>query len=653
MEYGKESLWGTNDKCILCGMTRTVQRWSLILAAVVLLTLPCGAGNDEGPLPYRWDDVERVVALGDVHGALEPLVSVLQSTGLVDPALHWSGGRTHLVSLGDLTDRGPDSRAVMDLLIRLQTEAEVAGGRVHVLLSNHEVMGVAGDLRYTTEEDFATWKDLEDAGVRDQAWSRFRASGEGVALKQRPARRRFDALFPPGFFGRIAAFSSSGQYGRWIRDLPAVIVVNRIAFVHAGFSAESTKLGGAELNRLHTDTLGTLMEDRETLTRNGALPPETAFAFQTSVLFEKLEESDPEIRRIGFRYLELLNSILFRPDGPLWYRGTAHNPEYDEAPIVDQALDALSADRLVIGHTVTSNNRVTSRFGGKVLRLDTGMNRQVYGGYSAALTFEDDAIQVVYPDEGLVAEPLPEAKEPEWKPDELEAFLSTAELILMEDIGTGITKPKRITLRAGNRKTRAIFKSVDVSLSKVTRVDDRIESRFKDSYRYEAAAYIIDKLLGLDMVPVTVIRDVSGTRGSVQYWLEDVVPGTDFQPAGEQGGFSPSLTVQEQRMHIFDFLIFNIDRNRGNKLYARDGSRLHLIDHSRAFRQTVEQPPGLEGRDLVLDPELRKRLAALDPGKLRSGLKGILTRPEISAVLQRRDMILQEIGPAAPTDALK
>ncbi|MBD3869458.1 MAG: metallophosphoesterase, partial [Acidobacteria bacterium] len=294
-------------------MMRTGQRWSLILAVVVLLTLPCGAGKDEGSPPYRWDGVERVVALGDVHGALDALVSVLQSTGLADPALHWSGGRTHLVSLGDLTDRGPDSREVMDLLIRLQPEAEVAGGRVHVLLSNHEVMGAAGDLRYTTREDFATWKDLEDAGMRDRAWSRFRTRAEGAALKQRGAKKLFEELFPPGFFGRTAAFSSSGRYGRWIRDLPAVIVINRTAFVHAGISAESAKLTGEELNRLHSDALGALMEDRESLIRNGTLAPETAFAFQTSALFEKLEESVPEIRRIGFRYLELLNSILFRP----------------------------------------------------------------------------------------------------------------------------------------------------------------------------------------------------------------------------------------------------------------------------------------------------------------------------------------------------
>src|SRR5688500_14236380 len=81
--------------------------------------------------------VERVIAFADVHGAYGDLVKLLKAVGVVDGDLHWSGGRTHLVSTGDLLDRGKDSRKVMDLLMRLQGEAAAAGGQVHEIGRAH------------------------------------------------------------------------------------------------------------------------------------------------------------------------------------------------------------------------------------------------------------------------------------------------------------------------------------------------------------------------------------------------------------------------------------------------------------------------------------------------------------------------------------
>ena len=95
----------------------------------------------------EWTGVERTVAVGDVHGDFEQFVMVLESAGLLDGEGNWVGGRTHLVQTGDVLDRGPDSRKVMDLLMKLEKQAEAAGGRVHVLIGNHEAMNVYGDLR--------------------------------------------------------------------------------------------------------------------------------------------------------------------------------------------------------------------------------------------------------------------------------------------------------------------------------------------------------------------------------------------------------------------------------------------------------------------------------------------------------------------------
>src|SRR5687768_648059 len=135
--------------------------------------------------------IDRVVAFADVHGAYAELLALLHDTAIVDAQDHWSAGQTHLVSLGDLLDRGADSRKVMDLLMRLQGEAKAAGGQVHVLLGNHEAMNILGDLRYVDAGEYASYADMETPAERAelrQAWETANGAGSGTA---------FDQKFPP------------------------------------------------------------------------------------------------------------------------------------------------------------------------------------------------------------------------------------------------------------------------------------------------------------------------------------------------------------------------------------------------------------------------------------------------------------------------
>ena len=77
--------------------------------------------------PCEFTGIERIVAMGDVHGAYDQLLPILKDAGIVDQRLRWSGGRTHFVLVGDVLDRGPDSRKVLDLYMRLEREASSAG----------------------------------------------------------------------------------------------------------------------------------------------------------------------------------------------------------------------------------------------------------------------------------------------------------------------------------------------------------------------------------------------------------------------------------------------------------------------------------------------------------------------------------------------
>ncbi|HNP63275.1 MAG TPA: metallophosphoesterase, partial [Woeseiaceae bacterium] len=196
-----------------------------LLALVALLAFAPAAWADE----WHYDNVERVVAIADIHGAFDAMTATLEKAKILDDDLNWSGGKAHLVVVGDILDRGPGSRRAMELLMRLESEAETAGGRVHVLFGNHETMPMTGDLRYVSDAEYAAFADDEDPAERSR-WLRLFAKRNGSDVEV--VRERFDREFPPGYFAMRRAFRADGRYGKWLLQKNIIVVINGTAFVH-------------------------------------------------------------------------------------------------------------------------------------------------------------------------------------------------------------------------------------------------------------------------------------------------------------------------------------------------------------------------------------------------------------------------------------
>lgn len=201
-------------------------RKQAIFVLLPFLTIPCTQARDSQQ--DTWSGVERIVAVGDVHGDSEALIAVLRSANLIDEKNSWSGGKAHFVQTGDVLDRGPDSRKAMDLLMQLETQAEQAGGRVHALIGNHEAMNVYGDLRYVSAGEYAAFAGPDS-----------KPSGE----------------HPAGYNEHRAAFSSKGTYGKWILGHNAVVKINDTLFLHGGISPKYASMKLSQINGRIRDDL--------------------------------------------------------------------------------------------------------------------------------------------------------------------------------------------------------------------------------------------------------------------------------------------------------------------------------------------------------------------------------------------------------------
>jgi hypothetical protein len=225
---------------------------------------------------------------------------------------------------------------------------------------------------------------------------------------------------------------------------------------------------------------------------------------------------------------------------------------------------------------------------------------------------------------------------------ELEEFLLTADVVSIEEIGDGITKPRRVTLRKDGRECRAIFKTVDITSTEM-HYTNRFEPVFTDKFAYEVAAYRLDRMLAIGLVPVTVIREIEGERGSLQYWIENAVKMQDAADADLPIGDIDLLLQRFMLTYVLDAMIYNIDRNFTNILVRPDSNDFFLIDHSRAFRTHKKLPSLKEERDIPVPKAVALGLQEIDLPTLQSELDDLLSKQQIKAIDKRRQLLIREL----------
>jgi hypothetical protein len=319
---------------------------------------------------YQWEGVERIVAIGDLHGDYDNYIATLTAAGLIDKKGKWSGGKTHFVQTGDIPDRGPDTQKIIEHIRKLGKQAKKKGGRVHNLIGNHEAMNVYGDLRYVHDGEFEAFVNRGSEALRNRVFEinlQNIQNNDPDAFAVLPAnfQEEWNLKHPLGWVEHRQAWDPAwnpeGEFANWVLENKVSVRINDAIFLHGGISGFYCQ------NSLDS---------------------------MTEKVVAKLRQFDP--RNPG---------IVEDQFGPLWYRGLSGVAPTALNETVDAILARHKVNHIVVGHTPTSGV-IWPQYEGKVVMIDTGI-ASAYGGYVGYLEITPAGLFAGYPNGKL---PLPSSE---------------------------------------------------------------------------------------------------------------------------------------------------------------------------------------------------------------------------------------------------
>ena len=325
----------------------------LCIGFFLWFSIPYGIAK---PADAIYPDAERIIVIGDIHGDYNRLVEALRLADIIDSKNRWIARKTHVVQLGDIPDRGPDTLKAIDLLRKLEKAAKRKASKLHILIGNHDAMNLYGDLRYTTEGEFAAFATEKSIELLEQLYEdEVQWIKENTPEDRWPAfgedfKNEWFAQRPNGFLEHRLNWLPQGKIGKWILDHNAVLKVGDNLFVHGGIGPE---YADHSIDELNTEVRNSLLD---------------------------IENIDTSIARTE--------------DGPLWYRGLIQNPENEEQAHLNTLLQMHRVKRIIVGHTPT-NGVILPRFGTKVLAADVGLS-SYYGNHMACLLIEGENLTAIH-----------------------------------------------------------------------------------------------------------------------------------------------------------------------------------------------------------------------------------------------------------------
>jgi hypothetical protein len=264
---------------------------------------------------------------------------------------------------------------------------------------------------------------------------------------------------------------------------------------------------------------------------------------------------------------------------------------------------------------------VLERLDGQIIEIDTGMLHNYYGGSANALIIDDTGVSVINQDSETVVAPVRHPREVGSRPEgsltyeQLETLLMTGSVIA----------------RRSDAADRDILTVSDGTYT----VESVFEKRKRRGFYPDVAAYRLDQLIRLEMVPVAVVREVDGVDGSLQFLPKNWIDEIKRQEDGRGGSAWCPLKEQWDAMFVFDVLIYNEGRNGPSILYSLDFWQLMLVGHNNAFSTKKGVPVRLRSTPYTVGQAWQSAVAGLNEETLGQALSDVLDEKRIRALAAR------------------
>ncbi len=253
-----------------------------------MYTIPINSIKKQEEAIYK--NVDSIYVLGDIHGEFDDLIKILKTSRLINEQLEWTGGKAHLVFLGDLFDRGKKVTKLLWFIYKLEQQALKVGGKVHVVLGNHEIMVMTKDLRYVSVKE------------------------RGIAVAHKTT---YDQLFHP----------TKSILGNWLKHKTSVMKINSVLFAHGGVINLETK----DLSKFNTQALD-YMND-------------------TDIFLDLIADQPNSSKYDPKKWIEM-RKFFFDQNNPYWFRGFVRSNELEND--LNKTLKRFESDQHVVGHTALS-----------------------------------------------------------------------------------------------------------------------------------------------------------------------------------------------------------------------------------------------------------------------------------------------------------
>lgn len=272
---------------------------------------------------------ERLFILSDIEGSFVSFAKLLQSNGVIDNAFHWMFKKGHLVISGDVFDRGEQVTECLWLIYSLEEQAKAAGGYVHFVLGNHEIMNLSGNHKYARQ------KYLENAVKIGRSYAKL--------------------------------YGTDTELGRWLRSKNIIEKIGDLLFVHGGISPELNNLflSIRQINRIARPYL-----DRDSIAQVQNGKP-------VAIIYDTRNSWSPFWYR-NYYQKEEVKTVLGRNGG----YDTLYKTRVQE---IDRTLKHFKVNKIITGHTIVKpGDTISVHYGDKVINTDVNHA----GGKSEALLIE-------------------------------------------------------------------------------------------------------------------------------------------------------------------------------------------------------------------------------------------------------------------------